>query len=1071
MRGRWSFSLSYHAICALGVLIAGASLAAAERLPIKVYTTADGLANTNIQHITLDSRGFLWFCTFEGLSRFDGYGFASFGTDQGLPSPVVNDFLETPEGRLWVATDRGLCLFNPKGAPVRTTPDATFNSTLNSTFNLTPGGPMFTVFFPGADESSRKVICLLQDSASRAVWCGTESGIYRLTEQEGHFGFDFIDLGMPSGGGGTTRRINSIVQDKTGSLWVGSNYGMFRIRPGGNVDHYDESSGLLSNDIICLLEDRNGRLWAGSRRSGLYLLNPSPTAGHPVVLHNYGTAFPGYWISRLFQASDGAIWAATNRGLVAFVPAEGAFGFRFRLYSRQNGLPFPEVESLGEDRGGNIWMGIPNGGAARLARSGITAFGEPDGVAVADSVFTDQNGNLVVVGSPHDDFRGRTISKFDGERFVRTNVPVPHLYFGWGWGQVVNDHQGEWWLATFHGLMRFPRKSIDQLSATSPNAIYTTRNGLAGDHIFRIFEDSRGDIWASTVDKGQGLIRWDRATGVFHHYTERDGLPSLTDAYPTAFCEDRGGGVWIGFSVGGGLLRYRSGRFDLLTGADGLPEGGMFNLFVDSAGRLWAPTSRGGVWRIDNPTAERPIGHAYTTAEGLASNNVLCVTEDSWGRIYLGTGRGIDRLDLTSGNIRHYSAADGVLAGDMLAAHKDRDGTLWFCSANGLMRLIPKPDLPPLQPTTLITELRIAGVTYPISASGESDIGPLSLTAAKNNIEVSYVGLGQGDGADVNYQYKLDSGKQDWSQPTSLRTLNFADLSPGRYRLLVRAISAEGAVSGNPATVTFKIVPPFWLRWWFLAAVAMAAGSLAYGWYRYRIAQFMEIARVRARISGDLHDDIGANLSRMAILSEVAHQQMASETQLAGNTLSSIASISRESMASMRDIVWAVNPNRDRLFDLTQRMRGLASDILTNRDIEFEFLAPGHEVAPKLAMETRRNAFLIFKEAVNNAVRHSRCNRVKIQVSIERGWLKLELNDNGAGFDPEKSGEGQGLSGMRRRAQSLGGELDIISHPAEGTTVRLRAPIKPRPWPLRGGNPTRLFRGGSNFNGQRRKKL
>ncbi|HYL99750.1 MAG TPA: ATP-binding protein, partial [Blastocatellia bacterium] len=590
---------------------------------------------------------------------------------------------------------------------------------------------------------------------------------------------------------------------------------------------------------------------------------------------------------------------------------------------------------------------------------------------------------------------------------------------------------------------------LSQLAGARPEAIYTKQDGLSGNYTLRLFEDSRSDIWISTVGDGQGLSRWDRRTGAFRNYTEHDGLPPMKNVYPTAFCEDRGGNVWIGLSVGGGLLRYRNGQFDLFGPAEGLPDGGIFNLFVDSAGGLWVPTTRGGVMRIDNPAAERPVGHLYTSASGISSNDVRCVTEDIFGRIYFGTGRGIDRLDPANGTLRHYSGADGVLTGDILAAQRDRDGSLWFGSASGLMRLIPKPDLPSLQPAIWITGLRIAGSAYPISAIGESQVGPVTLAPGKNNIQLSFVGLGLGDKEDLKYEYKIDNAKQNWSQPTDLRTLNFADLAPGKYQLLVRAITADGAISDTPARFTFRILPPLWQRWWFSVIAAVFFAGILYGWYRYRVTQLLQIAQVRARISGDLHDDIGANLSRIAILSEVAHQQMASKAGDADSTLSSIADISRESMASMRDIVWAVNPNRDRLLDLIQRMRGFASDVFASQDIEFEFDGPGNDVAPKLGPDIRRDVFLIFKEAVNNAVRHSGCTRASIRAGVERGWLVLDVSDNGARLNSENGSDGHGLSGMRRRAQNLGGDVEVVSGPGQGTTVRFRAPIRRRNrWPL-----------------------
>jgi signal transduction histidine kinase len=216
----------------------------------------------------------------------------------------------------------------------------------------------------------------------------------------------------------------------------------------------------------------------------------------------------------------------------------------------------------------------------------------------------------------------------------------------------------------------------------------------------------------------------------------------------------------------------------------------------------------------------------------------------------------------------------------------------------------------------------------------------------------------------------------------------------------------------------------------------------AYALYRYRVSRLVELERVRTRIAADLHDDIGANLTKIGILSEVVRQQMNNQDKRMADPISSIARISRESVASMSDIVWAINPRRDSLRDLTRRMREFAGEIFANRDVEFDLRAPASDSYLKLGADVRRTVFLIFKEAVNNIVRHSDCNRADIELGVEGSLLVVTVSDDGKGFDTTQEREGIGLISMRNRAASMGGEVEIVSRKPSGTRVTLRLPIR-----------------------------
>jgi signal transduction histidine kinase len=344
--------------------------------------------------------------------------------------------------------------------------------------------------------------------------------------------------------------------------------------------------------------------------------------------------------------------------------------------------------------------------------------------------------------------------------------------------------------------------------------------------------------------------------------------------------------------------------------------------------------------------------------------------------------------------------------------------------------------------------LRIAGVPYPLSELGEAVVSNLEFEPNQNHVQIDFFGMSFAVGETLHYQFKLEGADSDWSSPTDQRTVIYASLSPGSYRFLVRAVSADGTNITGPAQVTFKILPPLWQRWWFLTLAAIVVGLASHSIYRFRLVRLLELERVRTRIATDLHDDIGSSLSQIAVLSEVIRKRVG-VAQNVSEPLTMIGRLSRDLVDSLSDIVWAINPKRDRLSDLMQRMRRYASDVFSVRDIEFNFDAPGPRQEISLGADLRREVFLIFKESINNIVRHSGCTRADLKFVIADGRLELSLHDNGKGFDPERVHEGNGLPNVRQRATKLGGSLEIISGNGHGTMVKLGIPLARSVWARR----------------------
>jgi signal transduction histidine kinase len=527
---------------------------------------------------------------------------------------------------------------------------------------------------------------------------------------------------------------------------------------------------------------------------------------------------------------------------------------------------------------------------------------------------------------------------------------------------------------------------------------------------------------------------------VFEGFDESHGLPTFHQTIrPAAFAEDRTGQIWIGM-LDGGLVRFRNGNFQQFPSSSAAPDLGVRALLMDRQGRLWIGSRRRGLLRVDDPSKANPVFSAYTKASGLSSMTVAALAEDLDGHIYVASGSGLDRLDPATGRIRTFTTADGVLPAEARVGFRDRHGALWFGGDHGLIRVEPQKELND-SPNVVVHSIRVNGQIRPISDLGDVEPAALSLSPSERQVQVDFGGFRH----DLFYQTRLSGVDREWTPPSSSRSVHYLSLAPGSYELSIRAVTAEGGSSSRPAKVRFRIAPPLWQRWWFLGLAATVAAAAAYAFYRYRVARILEVAEMRTRIATDLHDDIGANLTKIAILSEVARQRLGNGGSEDVTPLGSIARISRESVSAMSDIVWAINPKGDSLLDVVRRMRRHAEEVFAAGNVSLAFAAPETDGTSRVGISVRRDLFLIFKEAVNNAARHSRCTHVAIDLRAEGSWLELRIIDDGAGFDSTAESEGQGLASISRRAEKMGGRIEVESHPGQGTTVRLRVPCtRPR---------------------------
>lgn len=972
-------------------LVLSALPAAATVLPVRRYTTADGLARDSVHCILRDRDSFLWFATGEGISRFDGYGFTNYRMRDGLPDRDVRSIIQAQDGSFLIATGGGAARFNPNGD----SPAAMF-----SVYALA-GGPKV--------QSVRAAL-----DAEGAVWIGTDAGLF-VAQNKTIQAFALRP-------GDTEPLVTSMARDVAGNLWVGTSEGLFFVRKG------EHPQKVVPDPIATVVADGPGVL-AATRRALVEI-------GQDLKPHDISPSSGKRLIRTMLRGKDGTLWVGTvdRVGKLTLGARE------FDWLTEKDGLVAGDTQALAEGDSGDVWVGYDGAGAVRITGGGFLTYGDRDGLPSSQiaSITLDSRGKLLVTTALRP---GLQAYRLENGSFVRQNLGLGSEYYPYSWVPwhqiLVEESSGIWWTASNHGLLQFDPPLANRRARLISST--TVATGSPDDDVAHVLQDSKGNIWFSTLPivaypepgRQSGLAVWERKTGHVRKFTESDGLPPLNSCAILYLFEDHAGDIWIGL-YRNGVARYRNGRFQVFTPVDGIPSGGVRYIYEDRRHHLWLGSGRGGLGRIDDPTADILSVHRYTAADGLASDEIQAITEDNFERIYAGTGLGVDRLDPETQRVVHYTTADGLAAGEVQDAIRDRDGDLWFGTYKGISRLHPQQD-PELKSLRVrISSVKVNG-RFQHTALGAGEVTLPDLPPGSNAVEIEYLALATSGPESILYQYRLDGGEGTWSAPTATRSVLYGNLRAGKYRFEVRSL---GAAVEDTAVVRFTVFPHFWETWRFLTLATAILLAVLYGVHRYRMVNLLKMQQMRTRIANDLHDDIGSGLSKIVILSEVAQRQEADSQSTA---LHRIAEASREVLEAVGDLVWTTRSSTETVEDLVRRMRSFATQMFEAKDVHFEMQVMEVPLQRALSPVGMRQLYLIFKEAVNNAARHSQCLCAKVELTYERGILIMRVCDDGVGFKPEPQPGHHGLLSLRARAASLGGTIEW--HCGPGTTVELRVPL------------------------------
>ena len=473
-------------------------------------------------------------------------------------------------------------------------------------------------------------------------------------------------------------------------------------------------------------------------------------------------------------------------------------------------------------------------------------------------------------------------------------------------------------------------------------------------------------------------------------------------------------------------------------------------LHADAEGVIWIGTLGGGLLRFQDGAFTR-----YTSREGLPNEHVSQILEDQGGQLWLGTRSGIARVSKAALNqfargetsfVRFvtYGKFDGLptaecSGGSQPACWRSRDGHLWFATVKGAVWTDPA-ELPfnPVPPPVVIEEISVDGqrVTEGRPTRGESRRpvpARLRIPAGRHYLDFKFTALSLTSPDKVRFKWQMAGLEKDWTLESNRRSVSYSFLPPGDYEFQVQACNNDGVWSQTAAAIQLTVLPYFWQTWWFGMGAVLLGVAMLGAIYSARIARLRGLEHLRLRIARDLHDEVGANLGSISLLAQVMEQQpsRADATQVRG--------IAVETIGTLRDIVWFLDPQHDRLSDLVTRLNEIAKNMLPH--VAHQFEQSGDFRSAKLPLAFRRNVPPLFKEALHNILKHARATEVRITVRRWEDKFQFRIADNGVGFDELATPAGNGLKNLRRRAADIGGQLEIASQRGGGTTVTLTAPI------------------------------
>ncbi len=920
------------------------------------------------------------------------------GVEEGLVQSTVRVIFKDNTDRLWFGTNLGVSCWDginftnystTSGLPGHIVYAVNEDKNGNVLFGTSNGAAIFKdgkiSELPSIETSKYLKVKHIEAANNGNVFFGTDKGIFTLR------GNKLVQADIPS----MENSFNVLCGIKTDDgdiFWGTSDNGIIKME-GGNPKRCSVIQAIQNKRIenIFLNNEKN---FVCNISGNLLLVSVDGKVLRELDLHKeYGN------INSIEQDADGIYYFGTDNGIVVWKNKV------IEEINEKNGLGSDKILSILKGDDGTFYFGMNSGGVAVINRYKMITLNK--GLGLVDNNVT----SIVEAGNNGFYFgtREKGISFFNRGTFKRIFNEYDQITC------AFKDLYGKIYFGTSNGVLIIngdKKKSI------------TNKDGLVSNIITAIAGSHDGKIYIGTV---RGLSIYDN--GKIQNVTKQNLLGD--NLITSLFVKDNE--VYVG-TFFNGVTVIENGKSKIINKANGLISNTVLSVYKGLNGNLYIGTVEG--LNVEHEGKIRTLN----ISSGLSDNSINSIIEDDNGRIYLATNRGVNILDESGGqlSISILHAEDGISGEEcnMGAVYKDSDGNLWFGTIKGVVSFDPgniRPSVVP--PKVMLSSMFLYDKEIPLKNS----TGMYEFSYDQNFFKFNFFGVMLSAPKRVMYAYRLKGIDEGWLT-TNQNSVQYTNLNDGSYTFEVKAKNEWGYWS-QPATISFVISPPFWERWWFiLLSLSIFTGAVSLIISR-QVRSVLALERLRLKIAADLHDNIGASLTEISMMSEIVKNKINSDSDETKKYLNIISNECRNVIASMRDIVWMVNPNQDSLKDLMLRLNDSFSDIFNQKGISFKTENVELLRDITLPMDYRHNLYLILKEGINNSLKYSYCDELFLKANVNGKKLEVILKDNGIGIKPSYRKHGNGLSNMRDRAKKIGGDLLINSDIYKGTELRFMGKI------------------------------